>query len=79
MHAGRTLRVMGSNQAETPSRWSVRHTGNRVLLGVLVAFITQFFAGLLGAEFGPRWFVGAIAGFLAYALLTGYAGSDSKR
>lgn len=77
MLAGRTLRDMGTK--ERAKRPGLASRGNRALVAVVITFITQFFAGLLGAEFGARWVVGALAGVVAYVLLTGYAGKDSSR
>lgn len=59
-----------ATQAPPPeSRLSLAHTGNRVLVGMLVGLIVQVFAGLLGAEFPVRIGLWAVAAFVTYMLV----------
>lgn len=52
------------------SRWSLNHTGNRVLVAVLVGIVVEVFAGLLGAGLGIRVALWAITAFVTYMLAT---------
>ena len=50
------------NPETAPSRWSLTHTGNRVLLAVALAWLAWFVAGSIAA--------GIVVGVIAYALTT---------
>lgn len=60
--------VRGMTQPE--SRWSLAHTGNRVLLAVVVGVVVGALGSAAGIHAGGHIALFAVAGVLTYALAT---------